>query len=537
MTPSPTSSTRRIAGAAVLVMALLAVAKVVGVIDDLVKARVFGTSADLDAFIAANGLPELLNVVISGGALAAPFIPVLAGYLNQDDQAGAWRLSSSVVNLAFLITAGLAALVAILAPWLVTHLIAPGFAPEQQRLTAGLMRLTLVSTLIFAVSGVVMSVLHAYQHFLLPALAPVFYNLGIIGGAVFLAKPLGVWGLAVGAIVGSAIHLSIQVPGLRRYGARWSPTLGLDDPGLRRVLRLMGPRVLTLGVIQLNLLLGVRLASDLAEGSVSALNYGYRLMQMPETIIGTAIATAAFPTLSELAKRGPQAADELRRTFSATLRVVLALSIPAALGLAILGRPFIEMLFRGGEFGDASAEAVLAALQGYALALVGQAALELVSRAFFARENTRTPLLAATAAMGVSVGLGLALRGPLGVRGLALANSLGVTFEVSVLLWLARRPLGGVEEDRLFHSLTRILLATGAMGVALVGLDAVWPLSTAGLLGQALYAASAVGLGTLVYLIVGLWLRLPELRALAHVFRARTSEHEIQKYGFPLSRE
>ncbi len=533
----PVSHTRRIAGAAALVMTLLAAAKVVGVVDDLVKARVFGTSADLDAFIAANGLPELLNVVISGGALAAPFIPVLVGHLNQNDQEGAWGLASSVINLAFLTTAALAALVALLAPWLVAHLIAPGFTPEQQALTAGLMRLTLVSTLIFAVSGVVMSILHAYQHFLFPALAPTFYNLGIIGGAVLLAEPLGVWGLAVGAIVGSAMHLLIQLPKLRSYGARWQPSLGLDNPSLRRVLGLMGPRVLTLGVIQLNLLLSVRLASDLVEGSVSALNYGYRLMQMPETIIGTAIATAAFPTLSELAKSGPGAADELRRTFSVTLRVVLTLSLPAALGLALLGRPFIELLFRGGEFGNASTEAVLAAVQGYALALVGQAALEVVSRVFFAREDTLTPLLAAAAAMGVSLGLGLALRGPLGVLGLALASSLGVTFEVVVLLWQARRPLGGVEEQQLLRSLTRILLATGAMGVALLGLNAVWPLSTDDLLRQALYAASAVGLGGLIYLSVGLLIGLPEIRPIARVFKARLSKREIQKYGFPLSRE
>ena len=150
---------------------------------------------------------------------------MLASYLGRDDDEGAWRLVSSVVNLAFLVTAALAALVALLAPWLVAHVIAPGFAPSQQALTAGLMRLTLLSTLIFSVSSVVMSTLHAYQHFLLPALAPILYNLGIIGGAVFLSRPLGVWGLAVGAVVGAALHLLIQVPGLLRYRARWSPVI------------------------------------------------------------------------------------------------------------------------------------------------------------------------------------------------------------------------------------------------------------------------------------------------------------------------
>ena len=509
----PPNPQTNVANAALLVMALLAIAKVVGVVDDLIKARVFGTSADLDAFIVAGGLPELLNTVIAGGALAAPFIPVLAGYLNQDDHEGAWRLTSSVVNLVFLTTALLAALVALLAPWLVAHLIAPGFTPDQQTLTAGLMRLTLISTLVFAISSVVMSVLHAYQHFLLPALAPILYNLGIIGGAVFLARPLGVWGLAVGAVVGSVLHLLVQAPGLLRYRVRWSPVLELRDPGLRRVLRLMGPRVLTLGVIQFNTLVAVRLASDLSEGSVSALNFGWRLMQMPETIIGTAIATAVFPTLSALAAQ--ERTRELRDTLLAALRVTLILGIPAALGLALLGRPLIELLFRGGEFGGASTDAVLAALGGYAVGLVGHAALEIVSRAFFAQQDTRTPLLVAALAMLITVALSLVLRHLLGLSGLALANSLGVSFEVGVLLWLARRPLGGLDGPRLLRTLVRAALAAAAMGLALVALNGWWPLSTDGLVRQALFLGVGAGLGAVTYLLVAWLLGLDEIRTLA----------------------
>jgi putative peptidoglycan lipid II flippase len=504
-------------------MALLGVAKVVGVVDDLVKARVFGTSAELDAFIVAGGLPELLNTVIAGGALAAPFIPVLAGYLNRDDEQGAWRLVSSVVNLAFLSTAVLAALAALLAPWLVERVIAPGFAPDQQALTAGLMRLTLLSTLVFSISSVSMSTLHAYQHFLLPALAPILYNLGIIGGAVFLARPLGVWGLAVGALAGSLLHLLVQVPGLLRYGARWSPVLGLDDPGLRRVLRLMAPRVLTLGVIQLNTLVAMRLASELSEGDVSALNFGWRLMQMPETIIGTAIATAVFPTLSALAAQ--ERLDQLRDTLSAALRAVLVLGIPAALGISLLGRPLIELLFRGGEFGQTSTDAVLAALGGYALGLVGHAALEIVSRSFFARQDTRTPLLAAALAMLLTAALGLGLRGPLGHTGLALANSLGVSFEVGLLLWLARRPLGGVDGPRLLRALTLAALAAGVMGLALLGLDHGWPLSTQGLLRQATFLSAGLVLGSVVYLVAAWLLGLDEIRALWRLARATLTFH------------
>lgn len=501
------------ARAALMVMFFLAVGKIVGVVDDLVKARVFGTSAQLDAFVAAGGLPELLNTVISGGALAAPLIPVLTSYLSRNDQEGSRRLTSGVINLALLATAVLAVLVALFAPWLVRNVVASGFSSTQQALTAGLMRFMLISTLIFAVSGTVMSILHAHQHFLLPALAPIFYNLGIIGGAVFLARPWGVWGLAVGAVVGSVMHLLIQVPGLLRYQVRWRPVLSLNDPALRRVLRLMGPRVLTLGVVQINSLVAVRLASELSEGSVSALNFGWRLMQMPETIIGTAIATAVFPTLSELATLGHT--RQLRDTMSATLRVVLAMGLPAALGLALLGRPLIELLFGGGRFGDASTDAVLAALGGYTVGLVGHAALEVTARAFFARQDTRTPLVVAVLGMMVTIAFSLGLRRPMGHAGLALANSLGVSVEVGLLLRLARRPLGGLQVLRLRRTFLRATLAAGVMGLSLIGLHGLWPFSTDGSVRQAMFLGIRLVLGVVIYLVAAWRLGLEEVRTLA----------------------
>jgi putative peptidoglycan lipid II flippase len=504
-----------VANAALLVMFLLAVGKIVGVIDDLVKARVFGTSSELDAFVAAGGLPELLNTVISGGALAAPFIPVLAVYLGRQDREGASRLTSSVINLAFLATALLAVLVAGSAPWLVKHVIASGFAPEQQALTAGLMRLTLLSTLVFSVSGAVMSVLHAHQHFLLPALAPILYNVGIIAGTVFLAGRWGVWGLAVGAVAGSTMHLLIQLPGLLHYRVRWVPVLGLQDPGLRQVLRLMGPRVLTLGVVQLNTLIAVRLASGLSGGSVSALNFAWRLMQMPETIIGTAIATAVFPTLSALAARGRT--SQLRDTLSAALRAVFVMGLPAALGLALLGRSLVELLFRRGQFGSASADAVLLALSGYAVGLVGFAAVEVAARAFFARQDTRTPLMAAVGGVMVTAALSVTLSRALGHAGLALAASLGITFELGMLLWLAHRSLGGLDAVRLGRTFLRAGLAAAVMGLALAALKAWWPLAGAGLVGQAVFLGTGLVVGVVVYLVAAWCLGLEEIRALGQM--------------------
>lgn len=419
---------------ALIVSMGFAAAKFTGVLDDFIVARVFGAGRELDAYYAAFGLPDLLFTLIAGGALAAAFIPVFSSYLVSGDRAAAWQLASSVINLAFTFTLIAAGGVALIAPWLVRHILAPGFEPDQQLLTANLMRIILISTAIFSVSGIAMSALHAHQHFLLPALAPVMYNLGIIGGALFLVRPLGVYGLAVGVVVGAAMHLLIQVPGLIRFGARWSPCYNLAHPGLRRVLVLLGPRLLGLGIVQLNMLIINRLASQTGEGSVTALALAWRLMQMPETIIATAIGTAVFPTLSQLAAQNRRA--ELRATMRQALLVIAALSAPAALALILLRQPLAAL-----AFGADNAALVAAALQFYALGLVGHSTLEVAARTFYAQQDTRTPLIIAAVAMTLGIGASRALMRSLGYGGLALGNAIGFTVEAAALIWLAEQRL------------------------------------------------------------------------------------------------
>jgi len=433
----------RVARATGIVMAGYVGAKAVGLVREVIVARTFGTSAQLDAYYAAFNLPDLLFTLIAGGALATAFIPVFAEFLVRHDQQEAWKLASAITNLVFLVTAVLAGAVALSAPWLVTTLIAPGFTPQQQALTVDLMRLILVSTLIFGLSGIQMGILNAYQHFLLPAIAPIFYNLGIIAGAILLAPSMGIHGLAVGVVFGAGLHLLVKIPGLIHFGMRYFPMLGLDHPGVRQVLKLLGPRVLALFVVKINLLVTTNLASRLDEGSISALNFGWLIMQLPETIFATAVATAVFPTLAELAARDQH--DEFRATLSGTLRVILSLTIPVAVGMIVLGRPLIQLVFEGGRFGRASTEAVNLALQYYALGLVGHSTLEVVARTFYAQKDTRTPLSVAAIAMLANMGLSIMLLNPLGHAGLALANSLAVTFEVGLLFWLLRRRLYGIE--------------------------------------------------------------------------------------------
>ncbi len=495
-----------------IVMAGFVVSKIVGLGREMVVAGTFGTGPELDAYYAAFGVPDLLFTLIAGGALASAFIPVFSGYLARRDTAGAWRLASAVTNLVFLVVAVIAVLMAWATPALVSGLIAPGFSAAQQQLTVRLIYPILLSTLIFSVSGIVMGILNAHQHFLLPAFAPAFYNLGIILGALFLTPWLGVYGLAVGVVLGAGLHLVVQVPGLIHYGGRYTP--GFASPGLSQVVWLMWPRMLALGVVKLNFLIANNLASRLGEGSVSALNFGWLAMQLPETIIGTAVAKAVFPTLAELDALEERAA--LRRTLSGALRAILTLTIPAAAGLIVLGRPLVRLLFERGAFGTASTEAVYWALAFYALGLVGHSSLEVVARFFYAQKDTITPLFAARVAMQVNILLSLALLGPLGHGGLALANSLAVSLEVVILLGLAHVRMKGIEGKLLLSTAGRSLLAAVVMALVLRGFT-VWQRGA----GPLVLGLGGAGLGLAVYLGVALALGSEEIRVVMSVVRRR----------------
>ena len=507
---------RQIAKAATLVMALFVVSRVFGLVREMVVGALFGTSAAYDAYQAAARIPEMIFLVVAGGALGSAFIPAFADHMAKEDYAGAWRLASAIVNLALIVLTVTAGLTAVFAPALVRTVIAPGFDPPQQALTARLLRLMLLSPIIFGVSGIVMGALNAHQHFLLPALAPSVYNLSIIGGALLLGPRLGVMGMAVGVVVGAALHLLVQVPGLMRYGARYIPTLGLDDPSVREVGRLMAPRVLGTAIIQLNFVVNNSLASMMGEGAVSAINYAWLLMMLPQGVFAQAVGTAAFPTFAEQVARGGR--DEMRSTLVATLRAVFFLSIPATVGLLVLGRPLVGLLFERGAFEAGSTEAVTWALAFYALGLVGYAGLEIVARAFYALHDTLTPVWVGGLAMGLNVALSLTLPGVFGLvgwphhAGLALANSVAILLELVALLVLMQRRMNGLEGRRTLTAFAKSGLAALAMGVVLLGWQAVLPGA-----GSLVLGGGGIVLGVAVYLGAALLLRVEELRALARL--------------------
>ena len=489
--------------------------KILGLFRQILVARQFGLTYEIDVFNAANNIPDLLSVLISGGALGVALIPVLSEYLEKKGRPALWDLFSRILNLAFLVTLAVAILIALFAEPLVEAIIAPGFPQPEQELTASLMRLDLIAIMVFSISGLVMSGLQANQHFLLPAMAPVFYNLGQLFGLLVLAPSqglqigpitlpaagLGIYGLVYGVILGAFLHLAIQIPGLIRYQFRWTAAINLRDPGVRKVLALLGPRILTMFFIQLFFIVRDNLASGMAEGSVTALNYGWFIMQVPETLIGTAIAIVLLPTLSELYARGQEVA--FRNTLNLGVRAVLAFTIPSAILVALGVRPLIGIL----GFDPAGTDLVVWATRFYLLGLTGHALLEIAARSFYARQDAITPLFAAALNAGVYVLIAVPLSRSYGVTGIALANSLAFTGEALLLLFILNRRLQGI--GSLAGTLVRVVLAALAGGLVAYAVLTFLPLGGS-ILMDTLAGLIAVGAGLLVVLPF-IW---PEIRAL-----------------------
>ena len=417
-----------------LLAAFFGLDKLIALGRQVIVGRAYGVGQELDAYNAANNLPDALFALISGGALAIAFIPVLSEYLEKRDRVAAWGLFSRVANSAFLITAIFALLIAVLARPLVSRVIVPGFGLEQQTLVVSLMRLNLIATLIFSISGLVIGGLQANQHFLLPALAPILYNVGQVVGVVFFAPRLGIYGLAYGVILGAALHLGIQIPGLVRYGFAWTPRLDWADPGIRRVAKLMAPRILTLGAIHLIFISTDNFASNLGVGAVTAIAYGWLLMQVPETVIGTAIGTALLPTLSERVARGERAA--LARSLKRALLAIVVLTVPAAIAGIFLVRPFVSLVFEGRAFTAEGTALVTVAAQFFLLGLVGHSLVEVAARTFYALQDALTPLVMGVATLVFFV-VGSYLLTPLfSFGGIALANSVAFSLEALIMLAL-----------------------------------------------------------------------------------------------------
>jgi len=561
----------------IILMIAFATAKAISLAQTFIIASVFGVGDEWDAFVTANRIPEQIVLLIGGGALSYAFIPIFSSFLARRDTEHAWQLASSVINTVFVVTLMLSIAGFFAAPWLVEHVVAPGFGADKIDQTVKLMRILLISTLVFSISGIFQGILHSFNHFLLPALAPILFDVGLLFGVAFLIGPFGVYGIAWGAVLGALMHLGIQIPGLIRYRARWIPRLGWHDPALHRVVRLMIPRVLGLGVTTFNTIVFNNIASRMGSGAVSAFDWGYRLMNIPETLIGSAMGFVVFPTLAALSELGDL--EHKRRAMSGAVRFIVIATIPAAAGLILIGRPMIGLLERG-AFDARDSALVYGALQFFAFGLIFQSIHEVIARSFYADKDTFTPLWVSVIAAVVNVAIvgGLylgfverlddtlqaafvswgeryaggeyaaafdalaaasarvtdTLASVTGVGGLALGYSAIFLVELALLLVILRRRWGGIDEAALISTTLRTIAATGVMVAVVLGVDALlgrlgW--HDAGLLLSALRVLGLAGAGAIAFGLSALAFGVQEIRALPELVLRRRAASALEEAG------
>jgi putative peptidoglycan lipid II flippase len=475
----------------------------------------FGVGPEADAWFAAFRIPDTIFMLLAGGALLSAVIPVYAEVRRRGDPQALTDLVTGVASLVGLGVALAAGVGALLAGPLM-RLIAPGFPESTLALATDASRWLMLSPLLLGLSAVAKAVLQAQRRFWLPALSPILYNVGIIFGALVLARSFGLAGLVWGTLIGAALHLAVQLPGLRRghsaptgrgtegedpqhrepaatpsphpspFGRGtegegpnhdehtttvWPPgrgrslaaRLGLANPDVRKVIRLMLPRLLGVAVLQISLIYVTILASLQGQSAVAALHNAFILMLLPLGVFAMSLGEASLPDLADRWARGDTAGFAAR--ISGLSRYVLFLTLPAAVGLAVLAEPIVAVLFQRGAFDARATELTAIGLQFFAIGLVGHAAVEVLVRGFFAMQDTRTPVAIGVASLVLHMLLSWFFAQWFGLGGIALGVSLGVLVEAPVLALALHRRGGLTATASDLRSLAITLVATVIMGL------------------------------------------------------------------------
>lgn len=508
--------------AAVVVGLSSFISRFLGVFRDHILAGQFGAGDELDIYYAAFRIPDLIFNLLVLGALSAGFIPVFVSLLENPDQKiakkNAWRFANLVASSLVVILAVLSIIGIIFAPQLL-RLLTPGFSPEKMAVTVQLSRLMFLSPLLLGVSGVVGGILQSFKSFFAYSLSPIFYNLGIIAGALFLAPRFGLVGLAWGVVIGAALHLLVQLPTLWHLGFHFQPLLDWRDAALRQIGRIMIPRTMGLAVSQLNLLVMTVLASSLVSGSLAIFNLANNLQSFPVGIFGLSFAIAAFPTISALVGQP----DKLRPSLTTTIRQTLFLVVPATIIILALRAQIIRVILGSGRFDWQDTILTMRTLSYFGLSIFAQSLTAILVRVFYAYKDSATPFWISLVAAVANIGLAWPWSRQFGVAGLALAFSVGNIINF-VLLWLALRRKGNILDNwAIGLGALKITIAAAVawpiifevkkLIAPLVNMNTFW-----GIAGQLVGAAIA---GLLVYLVVCLLLRCPEAKQLWQIINRR----------------
>jgi len=502
--------------------------RILGLARDQVLAALFGAGNEMDAFIVAFRVPNLVRDLFAEGAMSAAFVPTFTRHLTLHGKRDAWRLGNNVVNALLLVTGVLViAGIAFAQPLVAFYARDFQHVPGKLELTVQMTRVVLPFLPMVAVAAATMGMLNSLHHYFVPALSPAMFNVATIVCALALVPlmpQLGqprIMAIAIGALVGGAGQIAIQWPALRREGFRYRPVFDAGDPGLRQVLVLMGPGTIGLAATQVNIFVNTLLATSQGVGAVSWLTYAFRVMYLPIGLFGVSIGTALLPAVSRYAAVDDRAG--IRDSVARGLAMMLMVNVPATLGLVVLATPIVQLLFERGHFSPTDTVATAAALQCYAVGLVGYSAARIVSPTFYAVRQSRVPVIVSGATIAINIVLSVVLVRILGFRGLALGTSIAAITNAAALVWLLQRRLDGLGGHRLPLAFVKIVIAATAMAaVAAVvhhELNRVTP--GMGLFSQAARLAAAIGAGLITLAVMARMLRIAELDDAATLVQLR----------------
>lgn len=464
---------RQIASAAGIVSLATLASRGLGFVRDMAIAWLFGAGLVADAFFVAFRIPSTLRELLGEGALSAAFIPTFTRTATREGREAAWDLASAVLGTLMVILAGVTAIGVLLAP-LIAHILAPGFAhvPGKLQLTVQLLRIMFPYIFLVGVAALLMAILNSLGHFMTPALSPIMLNLSMIGAALLVAPGSSnpALPLAVAVLVGGTGQLLIQVPSAVARGWRVRPRVALRDPRVRHIARLMAPGVAGLAVTQVNVFVGTLLASFLAQGSVSALTYAFRLVQFPIGVVGVAIATGALPVMAASIAR--EKVDEMKGALQSSLRLAFFLTLPAIVGLIVFRLPILHVLFERGAFTRPVTTLTAEILVGYTVGLTFYVGNRILAPAFYAMHDTRTPVLTGMVTVAVNIAASILLMRPLGATGLALATAVASGCNFLLLFACLRQRIGLLGGRRMLWAAARVALACVPM--AAWGILAQW---------------------------------------------------------------
>jgi len=526
--PARVASRDRLARDAGLTGIATLTSRVLGLARDQVLAGYFGAGNDMDAFVVAFRVPNLVRDLFAEGAMSAAFVPTFTRELTLEGKEHAWRLGNNVLNGLLIVTGALVVLGIVFAGPLVAA-YAGDFArvPGKLELTIELARIVLPFLTLVAIAAAAMGMLNSLHHYFVPALSPAMFNVATIVGVVALTPlmpRLGqppIMAVAIAALAGGFGQAAIQWPPLRREGFRYRFTFAPRDPALHRILVLMGPGTIGLAATQVNLFVNTVLATSQGTGAASWLTYAFRLMYLPIGLFGVSIGTAVLPAVSRHATAGDTAS--MRRTVSRGLALMLALNVPATLGLVVLAQPIVQLLFERGRFLPADTAATAAALRLYAVGLAGYSAVRIASPTFYAIGESRVPAIVSGVAIVVNVSASVLLVRAIGFAGLALGTSLAAIANAALLLWLLRRRLGGLDERRLLSTLVKVVASAIAMAIVAGGLQRVMDraLPGAGFPVRAFRLAFSIGGGLTALAIAAKMTRIEEFDEVASMVSGR----------------